>query len=88
MMGLLTQVFEHVDHREVNEHEDEHGDNLIHNKILDRYVQTEESSGGPIKDYKSDAEVKTLMEVASRHPLKLLRYVPSRELQRKRLITY
>lgn len=61
-MSLWSKEYERVDCRELDEHEDEHKDDLIENEILDIYVRSKESSGGPIEDYMTRSIVDELME--------------------------
>lgn len=47
-MAFCNQEPERVDRGEVDEHENEHEEDIVENEILDSYVPCEEPRSGPI----------------------------------------
>lgn len=71
-MAWLVKESECVNWGEVDEHEDEHEDDLFDNEGLDSYVLRQEPSGGAVRNYVTRSEgenvigddIKTTVEVA------------------------
>lgn len=73
---------------EVDEHEEEHVDDLIDHVILESNVTREKPSGGPVGDYVKRSEVEKLMEDNTNQMLKSVGDALSRESWKNRLRTY
>lgn len=61
-IALWTQDFEHVDCSEVDEHGDEHKDDIINNEILDTYSPRKKPAGGPSGNNATRSAVEQLMK--------------------------